>query len=230
MLLLDVIPLSLGIETMGGVFTRVIDRNVTIPVSHKEHFTTAVDNQTSVDVHVLQGERELAGDNRSLARFSIPIDPQPAGVPRLEVTFLVDANGILCVTATDLRTGRERTVEVKPSYGLTDEEIERMLEESFDHAEDDVEQRQLREARVDADTILHATRMSLARHAERLEPGEAERIGVAVAALAAAREGEDHLQIRELYDELSRATDPFAQRIMDSALREAMVSRPLEEL
>jgi molecular chaperone DnaK (HSP70) len=230
MLLLDVIPLSLGMETMGGVFTRVIDRNVTIPVSHMEHFTTAVDNQTSVDVHVLQGERELAVDNRSLARFSIPIDPQPAGVPRLEVTFLVDANGILCVTASDLRTGRERTVEVKPSYGLTDDEIERMLEESFDHAEDDVTQRQLREARVDADTILHATRTSLAHHADRLEPGEAERIEAAVAALATARKGEDHLQIRELYDELSRTTEPFAQRIMDSALREAMVSRPLEEL
>ena len=161
MLLLDVIPLSLGIETMGGVFTRLIDRNVTIPVSAKENFTTAVDNQTSVDVHVLQGERELASDNRSLARFTIPIEPLPAGVPRLEVTFLVDANGILCVTASDLRTGRERTVEVKPSYGLTDEEIERMLEESFDHAEDDIQQRQLREARVDADTILHATATSL---------------------------------------------------------------------
>jgi molecular chaperone DnaK len=230
MLLLDVIPLSLGIETMGGVFTRVIDRNVTIPVSHQENFTTAVDNQTAVDIHVLQGERELATDNRSLARFSIPIDPQPAGVPRLEVTFLVDANGILCVTATDLRTHRERMVEVKPSYGLTDDEIERMLEESFDHAEDDIEQRQVREARVDADTILHATRTSLARHADRLEPGESEHIQAAMAALAAASEAGDHIRIRELYDELSRVTEPFAQRIMDAAIHDAMVSRPLEEL
>src|SRR5262245_53684826 len=230
MLLLDVIPLSLGIETMGGVFTRLIDRNVTIPVSVKENFTTAVDNQTSVDVHVLQGERELASDNRSLARFSIPIEPQPAGVPRLDMTFLVDANGILSVTATDLRTSRERTVEVKPSYGLTDEQIEQMLEESFDHAEEDVQQRQLREARVDADTILHATRTSLEKHGQQLEPGEAERIREAVAALASARDGDDHIRIRERYDELSQVTEPFARRIMDVALREAVVSRSLEEI
>jgi Fe-S protein assembly chaperone HscA len=230
MLLLDVIPLSLGIETMGGVFTRLIDRNVTIPVSVKENFTTAVDNQTSVDVHVLQGERELASDNRSLARFSIPIEPQPAGVPRLDMTFLVDANGILSVTAADLRTGRERTVEVKPSYGLTDEQIEQMLEESFDHAEEDVQQRQLREARVDADTILHATRTSLEKHAQSLEPGEAARIDRALTALAAARNGDDHLRIRECYDEVSQATEPFARRIMDVALREAVEGRSLEEL
>src|SRR5262249_4530149 len=121
MLLLEWAPLSPGIETRGGVFTRLIARNTTIPASVKEHFTTAVDNQTSVDMHVLQGERELATDNRSLARFKIPLEPLPAGVPRLECTFLIDANGILCVTATDLRSGRERTIEVKPSYGLTDE-------------------------------------------------------------------------------------------------------------
>src|SRR5439155_1444570 len=168
MLLLDVVPLSLGIETMGGVFTRLVDRNTTIPTSVKETFTTAVDNQTAVDIHVLQGERELASDNRSLARFKIPICPLPAGVPRLEVTFLIDANGILSVTAADLRTGHERSVEVKPSYGLDETEIERMLEESIDHAEEDVRQRQVREARVEADMILHATRDSLAREARLL--------------------------------------------------------------
>jgi len=230
MLLLDVVPLSLGIETMGGVFTRLIDRNTTIPASVKESFTTAVDNQTSVDVHVLQGERELASDNRSLARFKIPIAALPAGVPRLEVTFLIDANGILSVTATDLRTGRERSVEVKPSYGLAEEEIERMLEESIDYAEEDVRQRQVREARVEADMILHATRESIAREGVLLENGERERIHAAVAALEAAREGEDYVAIRDAVDVLGRETEPFARRIMDRSLTEALGNRRLEEL
>src|SRR5207244_3973915 len=196
MLLLDVVPLSLGIETMGGVFTRLIDRNTTIPASVKETFTTAVDSQTSVDIHVLQGERELAADNRSLARFKIPVTPLPAGVPRLEVTFLVDANGSLSVTAADMRTGLERSVEVKPSYGLTEDQLERMLEESIDHAEDDVRQRQLREARVEADVILAATRQSLAAHGSLLVPGEADEIGAAVGALGAGRAGEDGVRSR----------------------------------
>ena len=230
MLLLDVVPLSLGIETMGGVFTRLIDRNTTIPVGVKETFTTAADGQTAVDVHVLQGERELAADNRSLARFKIPIEQQPAGVPRLEVTFLVDANGILSVTARDLRTNRERSVEVKPSYGLTDDEIERMLEESIDFAEEDVRQRQVREARVDAETILHATREQLARHAEKLEPAEGERIRVAVAELEQAAAGEDYVRIRDAYDALSRESEPFARRIMDAAITDAVANRPLESL
>ena len=230
MLLLDVVPLSLGIETMGGVFTRLIDRNTTIPASVKETFTTAVDNQTSVDVHVLQGERELASDNRSLARFKIPIAALPAGVPRLEVTFLIDANGILSVTATDLRTGREHTVEVKPSYGLTEDELERMLEESIDYAEDDVRERQLREARVEADMILHATRESLAREGGLLAPEEAGRIDAAVVALEAARRGEDYIAIRDAVEALNRETEPFARRIMDRSLQDALANRRLEEL
>jgi molecular chaperone DnaK (HSP70) len=230
MLLLDVTPLSLGIETMGGVFTRLVDRNTTIPVGVKETFTTAVDNQTAVDIHVLQGERELAADNRSLARFKIPIDPLPAGVPRLEVTFLIDANGILSVTAADLRTGHERSVEVKPSYGLTDEEMERMLEESIDFAEEDVRQRQVREARVEADTVLHATRESLARHGALLEPGEEEHIRAHVAALEAACAGEDYVAIRDGVEALGRETEPFARRIMDRSLSEALADKRLEEL
>ena len=230
MLLLDVVPLSLGIETMGAVFTRLIDRNTTIPATAKETFTTAVDSQTSVDIHVLQGERELAADNRSLARFKIPITPMPAGVPRLEVTFLVDANGILSVTASDMRTGLERSVEVKPSYGLTEEEMERMLEESIDHAEDDVRQRQLREGRVEADVILAATRQSLAAHGPLLLPGEGDAIGAAVAGLETARSGEDYVQIRDAIEVLSRTTEPFARRVMDESLREALANRRLEEL
>ena len=230
MLLLDVVPLSLGIETMGGVFTRLIDRNTTIPASVKETFTTAVDGQTVVDVHVLQGERELAADNRSLARFKIPIAPMPSGVPRLEVTFLVDANGILSVAASDLRTGLERSVEVKPSYGLTEDEMERMLEESIDHAEDDVRERQLREARVETDVILAATRQSLVAHGTLLAAGERERIDAAVSALDAARAGEDYVAIRDAIESLSQTTEPFARRIMDESLQEALGNRRLEEL
>ncbi len=161
MLLLDVVPLSLGIETMGGVMSQILERNTTIPAIVKEMFTTAVDDQTAVEVHVLQGERELAQDCRSLAQFSIPIEPQPAGVPRVEVTFMIDANGILNVSALDLRTGRERSVDVKPSYGLNDEEVEQLLEESIDYAEQDFDQRLLIEARVEAETILNATHKAL---------------------------------------------------------------------
>ncbi len=165
MLLLDVVPLSLGIESMGGVMERLIHRNTTIPTSAREMFTTAVDNQTHVDIHVLQGERELAADCRSLARFKLgPIEPQPAGMPRIEVTFLVDANGILNVTARDDRTGREHSVDVKPSYGLTDEEIERMLEEAIDLGEEDLNQRLLIQARNDAEQILAALDKQLAEY------------------------------------------------------------------
>jgi molecular chaperone DnaK len=230
MLLLDVVPLSLGIETMGGVMSRVIERNTTIPASVKEMFTTAVDDQTAVDIHVLQGERELAQDCRSLARFKIPIEPQPAGVPRVEVTLMVDANGILNVTATDLRTGRERSVEVKPSYGLTDKEIERLLEESIDFAEEDVTQRLLIEARTEADTILRATEKALRHHASLLVEGEEMHLRAAVQALQEARVGEDYNHIRDLIDVLSEATTPFAQRIMDTSIQEALGQKRLSEL
>jgi Fe-S protein assembly chaperone HscA len=230
MLLLDVVPLSLGIETMGGVMSRLIERNTTIPASVKEMFTTAVDDQTAVDIHVLQGERELAPDCRSLARFKIPIEPHPAGVPRVEVTFMIDANGILNVTAADLRTGRERSVEVKPSYGLTDEEIERMLEESIDFAEEDVGMRLLIEARTEADTVLHATEKALHQHASFLAAGEEERILTAVRTLQEAKKGEDYNHIRDLTDALSDATTPFAQRIMDASIQEALGQKRLSEV
>src|SRR5215467_6539318 len=162
MLLLDVTPLSLGIETMGGVVSKIIMRNSTIPASGSEMFTTAVDNQTAVDIHVLQGERELVADNRSLARFKLRgIPPMPAGLARVQVQFQIDANGILSVTARELRTEVEQTIEVKPSYGLTDEQVEQMLLDSFEHAEADFEARLLIEARNEAESIIQATAKSL---------------------------------------------------------------------
>ncbi len=161
MLLLDVTPLSLGIETYGGAVAKVIPRNSTIPASAQEMYTTGVDNQTGIDIHVLQGERELAKDCRSLARFTLKVPPAPAGLPRIEVKFLIDANGILQVGAKDTRTGEQRTIEVQPSYGISDTEIERMLEESIEYAEQDFAERQAIEARTEAETILAATQKAL---------------------------------------------------------------------
>jgi molecular chaperone DnaK len=230
MLLLDVVPLSLGIETMGGVMSRLIERNTTIPASVSEMFTTAVDDQTAVDVHVLQGERELVQDCRSLARFKIPIEPQPAGMPRVEVTFVIDANGILNVTATDLRSGHERSVEVKPSYGLTDEEIERLLEESIDFAEEDVSRRLLIEARTEADTVLHATEKALHQHAALLAEGEEALVRATIQDLQEAKEGEDYNRIRDLTDVLNTVTTPLAQRIMDTSIQEALRQKRLSEV
>jgi Fe-S protein assembly chaperone HscA len=230
LLLLDVVPLSLGIETMGGVFSRLIDRNTTIPAAAREMFTTAVDNQTHVEVHVLQGERELAKDCRSLAHFRIPIPPSPAGLPRIEVTFLIDANGILSVSARDVRTNTEHSIEVKPSYGLSDEEIERMLEESFDRAEEDFAARQLAEARTEAESILNASEKSQRAHPELLEPGEREALAAAVAELRAARTDTDYNRIRDLIDALNTLTTPFAQRIMDASIKQALETKRVEEL
>src|SRR5207244_3872065 len=192
MLLLDVTPLSLGIETMGGVMSKIILRNSTIPATGGEMFTTAVDNQTSVDIHVLQGERELVADNRSLARFKLrDIPPMPAGMPRVQVQFQIDANGILSVTAREERTEVEQTIEVKPSYGLTDEQVEQMLLDSFEHAEADFAARLLIEARNEAETVIQATEKTLrapefADVAQReLAPGERDRIDAALADLKA---------------------------------------------
>ncbi len=162
MLLLDVTPLSLGIETYGGAVAKIIPRNSTIPASAQELYTTGVDNQTGIDIHVLQGERELAKDCRSLARFMLRVPPAPAGLPRIEVKFLIDANGILQVSAKDIRTGEQHTIEVRPSYGLNDNDIERMLEESIEYAEQDFAERQVIEARTETESILTATAKALA--------------------------------------------------------------------
>jgi molecular chaperone DnaK len=230
-LLLDVVPLSLGIEAMGGVMERLIHRNTTIPTSTTEMFTTAVDNQTHVDVHVLQGERELAKDCRSLARFKLgPIEPQPAGLPRIEVTFLIDANGILNVTARDQRTGREHSVDVKPSYGLTDDEIERMLEESIDLGETDIEQRLLINARNEATQLMTALAKQLNDYGELVDGEERQRIEQAAAQLEAVRSGEDRELIMRLVEQLNELTTPFAERIMNYAISRALEKKSIEEL
>ncbi|HYL45768.1 MAG TPA: Hsp70 family protein, partial [Candidatus Limnocylindrales bacterium] len=231
MLLLDVTPLSLGIETMGGVVAKIIPRNSTIPASAQELFTTGVENQTGIDVHVLQGERELAKDCRSLARFQLKVPPGPAGLARVEVKFLIDANGILQVAARDLRAGTQQTVEVQPSYGLNDAEIERMLEESIEFAEKDFSERQLIEARNDADTILRATEKTLADpRAPELSADERRAINEGVARLRAAVAGTDYKLIRQRTDGLNQATMHLAEILMNSALQTALEGKRLEDV
>ncbi|MEW6682944.1 MAG: Fe-S protein assembly chaperone HscA [Nitrospirota bacterium] len=230
MLLLDVTPLSLGIETMGGIMSVVIPRNTTIPTSAKETFTTSVEGQRAVAIHVLQGERELVKDNRSLARFDLRgIDPMPAGLPRVEVTFLIDANGILQVSATEQRSGRSAAVEVKPSYGLTEAQIEQMLADSFRHAKSDLEQRALIEARNEANEIVHATERALKRGRTLVAADEVARIETLLGELKAAMDGTDRQDIKQKKNQLDQATRHLAEVLMDSALQEALRERNVAE-
>jgi molecular chaperone DnaK len=223
-LLLDVTPLSLGIETMGGVVSRLIHRNSTIPASATETFTTAVDGQRNVLIHVLQGERELVKDCRSLARFDLKeIQPLPAGMARIEVRFLIDANGILNVTARDARTGTEQTVEVKPSYGLSEEQVAAMIEESFEKAEEDMRERQVREARVEADNILAATIKANKSDAwDALSTEERLAIEGARRDLESVYNGSDHRVINEKIESLNQATRRLAENMMNSAVSGAL--------
>ena len=230
MLLLDVTPLSLGIETMGGVMSALIRRNTTIPTSSKEMFTTYVDGQTSVDIHILQGERELVQDNRSLARFQLRVPPLPAGVPRIEVTFLIDANGILQVSAKDVRTGESQSLAVKPSYGLTDEEVERMIGESFKFAAQDFKSRQLIEARTEATAILNATEKALNQGGHLITAEELAAVRSALKALETAKDTEDHKLIRTRIQDVEKATHHFAEVLMDSSLKQALENKKLSEL
>jgi Fe-S protein assembly chaperone HscA len=230
MLLLDVTPLSLGIETMGGVMSTLIRRNTTIPASAKEMFTTYVDGQTSVDIHILQGERELAKDNRSLARFQLKMPPLPAGVPRIEVTFLIDANGILNVTAQDVRTAQIQSIQVKPSYGLSDNEVERMIRESFQFAAEDLRARQLIEARTEADAILTATEKAMQQGQGLISTQETAAIRSSLAALEAARAQPDHKAIRARIAEVEKTTHHLAEVLMDHSLKEALENKKLSEL
>jgi Fe-S protein assembly chaperone HscA len=235
--LLDDTPLSLGIETMGGVTSKIILRNATIPASGREMFTTGVDNQTAVDVHVLQGERELASDCRSLARFRLRgIPPMPAGLPRIEVRFQIDANGILSVSARELRTEVEQSIEVKPSYGLTDAEVERMLLESFEHAEADFDARLLIEARNEAETVVLATEKSLRRPdfqelvGTDITAGERARIDAALAAAKAAMQGQDREAIQRATHELNDATRHLAEVLMNRSVKEALAGRSVDSV
>jgi len=231
MLLLDVTPLSLGIETLGGIVSVLIARNTTIPTLAKEHFTTSVDGQTTVDMHVLQGERELAKDNRSLARFDLAgIEPMPGGMPKIEVTFLIDANGILQVQARELRTGKAASIEVKPTYGLTEDQVEQMVEDSFTYAEADVEARLLIETQTEADTVLNHVERALRQARDIVGAEERAAIEAARAALRAARAGTDRDQIRELTTALNQVTAPLADRLMESAIKDAVTSKRADRL
>ena len=237
MLLLDVTPLSLGIETIGGVVSKIIMRNSTIPASGREMYTTSVDNQTSVDIHVVQGERELVTDCRSLARFKLRgIPPMPAGLPRVEVRFQIDANGILSVGARELRTSVEQSIEVKPSYGLTDQEVERMLIESFEHAQADFAARLLIEARNEAETVINATEKSLRRpdFAEvtggELTTDELAQIDRALADLKHVMAGTEREVIHEKTHALNHATRHLAEIMMNRSVREALAGRNVKDI
>jgi Fe-S protein assembly chaperone HscA len=231
MLLLDVTPLSLGIETLGGIVSVLISRNTTIPTMAKEYFTTSVDGQTAVDMHVLQGERELAKDNRSLARFDLSgIDPMPAGMPKIEVTFLIDANGMLQVQAREQRTGKAAAIEVKPTYGLSEAEVAQMVEDSFTHAEADVNARLLIETRTEAETVMNHVRRALAQGGHLVGAEERRRISEAIDVLRAVEAGTDRDAIRERTTALNRATEPLAQIMLEAALKEAVTSRRADQI
>jgi molecular chaperone HscA len=230
-LLLDVIPLSLGLELMGGVVEKVVHRNSTIPCGARQTFTTYADKQTGFDLHVVQGERETVDQCRSLAKFQLKgIPPMAAGMARLEVTFLVDADGILSVSAREETTGKEANVQVKPSYGLSEEQIEQMLLDSYDHAEEDLHKRQLVEARVEAERILAALEVALKADGSLLSPGERAEVEAAGEKLRQAAAGGDHRAIRAHTEDLDHATKPFAERRMNAQIQRAIGGHDVDEI
>ncbi|HYR18115.1 MAG TPA: Fe-S protein assembly chaperone HscA [Myxococcales bacterium] len=229
-LLLDVAPLSLGLETMGGLVEKLIQRNTTIPTSATQEFTTFADAQTGMDIHVLQGERELVQDNRSLARFRLSGIPQlPAGLARVAVTFQVDADGILSVTAREQLTGVSQSITVKPSAGLSDEEIERMLLASIEHAEEDVQARLLIDARVEAQRILKAAEQQIESNGDLLAPEERQAIEAAMQALRDSAAGKDHRAVQDAIERLDHVSAEFAQRVMDRGIERALKGHSVAE-
>src|SRR5271157_4906711 len=231
MLLLDVTPLSLGIEVAGGVTDKIILRNSTVPASATQYYTTQVDGQTNVAIHVLQGERELARDCRSLARFDLKgVPPMPAGLPRIEVKFLIDANGILRVSAREQRSGQEAEIDVQPTYGLTDEQVENMILASFDHAEKDIEARQLIEARREADTILTALAKAKKNPAwQELTSEDRSNVETLENALVNVKDGDDYQAIRGGIDALNEATMRLAELMMDTAVSTALKGKAMDD-
>ena len=214
MLLLDVTPLSLGIETLGGVMTKLIERNATIPMRKSEIFSTATDNQTSVEVHVLQGERPLARDNRTLGRFHlVGLPPAPRGVPQVEVAFDIDANGIVNVSAKDLATGKEQKITISGSGGLSKEDVDRMVKDAQSHASDDEARRELIDVRNQADSLVYQVEKTLNDNREKLPAGEVSTIESALANVKTAVKGEDVRAIKTALDTLQRASHALAEQL-----------------
>ncbi len=230
-LLLDVIPLSLGLETMGGLVEKIIPRNSTIPVAKAQDFTTFKDGQTALAVHVVQGERELVSDCRSLARFELRgIPPMVAGAARIRVTFQVDADGLLSVSAREATTGVQSTVTVKPSYGLADEDITRMLKDSFEHAREDVHARALREQQVEAARVIEAVDAALAQDGDLLSTPAQQVVRCLLDELRAATQQNDHRALKQAIDRVGKGTDEFASRRMDRSIKRALAGKKIEQL
>jgi molecular chaperone HscA len=229
-LLLDVIPLSLGVEMMGGVVEKIILRNSTIPASATQQFTTYADGQTGMVIHVVQGERELAHDCRSLARFTLKgIPPMPAGIARVEITYAVDADGILQVSARELTTGLEQKIQVKPTYGLGEEEVEKMLVESIEHAESDVSERFVREWRVEGERILSSLHSAFEVDGELLSTAERAKIEERMAGLRGAMAGDDYLAVKAWIESVDGATKEFAERRMNKHIAKAMAGHRVDD-
>ena len=226
-LLLDVTPLSLGIETLGGVFTRLIERNTTIPTKKSQVFSTAADNQPSVEVHVLQGERDMALYNRTLGKFHLDgIPPAPRGMPQVEVTFDIDANGILHVSAKDMGTGKEQQIRIEASSGLSESEIDKMVKDAEAHAEDDSKKKEDVELRNQADQLVYSTEKSLSEHGDKLSPEDKGSIDAALTELKQALEGSDPGAIKSATEKLTQASQKLAEILYQQVQAEQAAAQP----